>query len=238
MCPEIAYVKPQMSMQVDIPREIPVMTLPDVVLFPHAMLPLYIFESRYRQMLQDVLESDRLFVVAGQDMEKARVTGEFEPPFGIASVGIIRASHLNEDETSNLIIQGLARVRIERIISEEPYRLVQIESVVTEPGAQQDVLSADRERLTALLKAHAKLGGEVPEEIMDFLGSLKDDDTFLDLAAFTLCPDDREKQRLLEKLTTAERFSHFLTVLQRANENLIIDNKLRGGLPDDRIELN
>lgn len=227
-----------MSVQVEIPSEIPVMTLPEVVLFPHAMLPLYIFEPRYRQMLQDVLESDRLFVVAGQDLEKARVTGEFEPPFGIASVGIIRASHLNDDETSNLIIQGLARVRIRRIISEEPYRLVQIEALATEPGAQEETLEADRARLTDLLNAHRKLGGEVPEEIMDFLGSLKDNDTFLDLAAFTLCPDEREKQRLLETLSTAERFERFFGVLQRANENLVIDNKLRGGLPDDRIELN
>ena len=176
-----------MAMQVDIPSEIPVMTLPDVVLFPHAMLPLYIFEERYRRMLQDVLDRDRLFVVAGQDVEKARTTGEFEPPFGVASVGIIRASHLNEDETSNLIIQGLARVRIQRIISEEPYRMVQIESVATEPGAQEDVLAADRKRLVDMLHAHRELGGEVPEEIMDFLGSLQDADTFLDLAAFTLC---------------------------------------------------
>ncbi|MBC2593108.1 LON peptidase substrate-binding domain-containing protein [Ruficoccus amylovorans] len=227
-----------MALQVEIPREIPVMTLPEVVLFPHAMLPLYIFEERYRRMLQDVLESDRLFVVAGQDMEKARVTGEFEPPFGIASVGVIRASHLNEDATSNLIIQGLARVRIRRILSEEPYRLVEIESVATEPGAQREALAADRLRLTDLLLAHGKLGGEVPEEIMEFLGSLKDEETFLDLAAFTLCPDGLEKQRLLETFSTAERFSRFFSVLQRANENLVIDNKLRGGLPDDRIELN
>ncbi|QYY35563.1 LON peptidase substrate-binding domain-containing protein [Ruficoccus sp. ZRK36] len=227
-----------MSMQVDIPAEIPVMTLPDVVLFPHAMLPLYIFEPRYRQMLQDVLKNDRLFVVAGQDSEKERATGEFEPPFGIASVGIIRASHLNEDETSNLIIQGLARVRIQQIISEDPYRMVRIEPLATEPGAQQDSLNADRARLTELLLAHAKLGGEVPDEVMDFLGSLGDDDTFLDLAAFALCPDDREKQRLLETLSTAERFRHFHSVLQRANENLVIEHKLRGDLPDDRIELN
>ena len=227
-----------MSMHVEIPSEIPVMTLSNVCLFPHAMLPLCIFEPRYRRMLDDVLESDRLFVVAGQDTEKARVTGEFEPPFQIASVGVIRASHQNEDETSNLIIQGLARVRIKRIISEEPYRLIEIESVVTEPGGDDAVLLTMRKQLTELLMAHGKLGGEVPEEIMDFLGSLKDTDTFLDLAAYTLCPDDREKQTLLETLSTTARFGRFLRVLQRANENLAIDNKLRGGLGDDRIMLN
>lgn len=227
-----------MSMHVEIPSEIPVMTLSNVTLFPHAMLPLYIFETRYRQMLSDVLESDRLFVVAGHDVEKGRVTGEFEPPYDIASVGVIRASHQNEDETSNLIVQGLARVRIKRIISEIPYRLVEIESVETSAGGEQDDLAEQRKELTELLIAHGKLGGEAPEEIMDFLKALKDADTFLDLAAFTLCPDETEKQHLLETLSTRERFAKFLTVLQRANENLAIDNKLRGGLGDDRISMN
>ncbi len=225
-------------MHVEIPTELPVMTLSNVCLFPHAMLPLCIFEPRYRQMLEDVLESDRLFVVAGQDTEKARVTGEFEPPFQIASVGVVRASHQNQDETSNLIVQGLARVRIKRILAEEPYRLIEIESVSTESGDDNAVFLPMRQQLTDLLVAHGKLGGEVPDEIMDFLGSLKDADTFLDLAAYTLCPDDREKQTLLETLSTSARFAHFQKIIQRANENLAIDNKLRGGLGDDKISLN
>src|SRR6267154_1999339 len=47
-----------------LPSEIPVMTLPEATLFPQALLPLYIFEPRYRQMLADALHSNRMFSVA------------------------------------------------------------------------------------------------------------------------------------------------------------------------------
>ena len=49
------------------PDEVPVMTLPNVVFFPQALLPLHVFEERYREMLADVLASNRLFAVAGLD---------------------------------------------------------------------------------------------------------------------------------------------------------------------------
>jgi Lon protease-like protein len=51
-----------------IPREIPVMTLDNATLFPQALLPLHIFEPRYRQMLSDALHSNRMFSVAGRHL--------------------------------------------------------------------------------------------------------------------------------------------------------------------------
>ena len=48
-------------------RELPLFPLPEVVLFPQAVLPLHIFESRYRIMLQSVLESDSMFGVIKWD---------------------------------------------------------------------------------------------------------------------------------------------------------------------------
>ena len=56
-----------MQQEIEIPREVPVMTMNGTVLFPHAMMPLYIFEDRYRAMLRAVLESDRVFAVAALD---------------------------------------------------------------------------------------------------------------------------------------------------------------------------
>src|SRR4051812_33779518 len=50
-----------METEITLPLEVPVMTLPNVVFFPQALLPLHIFEQRYREMLRDVLGSNRLF---------------------------------------------------------------------------------------------------------------------------------------------------------------------------------
>src|ERR1700745_2175230 len=66
-----------------IPREIPVMTLPKATLFPQALLPLYVFEPRYRQMLADALHSNRMFSVAMQKAGSPRGT-----PSPVAGVGV------------------------------------------------------------------------------------------------------------------------------------------------------
>src|SRR6185436_12827923 len=104
-----------------IPPEVPVMTLPNATLFPQAMLPLYIFEPRYRQMLSDALNSHRMFSVAIQKPGRVR-----ETPSSIAGLGLIRASVLKKDGTSNLILQGIARVELAETVRSKPYRVARI----------------------------------------------------------------------------------------------------------------
>ena len=57
-----------MEMEITLPDEVPVMTLAEATLFPQALMPLHIFEPRYRAMLRDVLAGDRLFAVVGLDV--------------------------------------------------------------------------------------------------------------------------------------------------------------------------
>ena len=86
-----------MDMEIVVPDQVPVMTLPDVAFFPQALLPLHIFEPRYREMLDDTLASSRLLAVAGLDQQRVNDEGAFEPPHRIATVGIIRACQKNDD---------------------------------------------------------------------------------------------------------------------------------------------
>ena len=79
----------------DIPNEVAVMTLPNETLFPQALLPLYIFEQRYRRMLAEILHSHRMFVIAMQRRDFSR-----ECPSTVAGLGLIRVCVDNPDGTS------------------------------------------------------------------------------------------------------------------------------------------
>src|SRR5260370_30605446 len=103
------------------PREVRIMTLPNAALFPQALLPLYIFEPRYRQMLADALHSNRMFSVAMQKPGSTR-----ETPSPVAGLGLIRASVGHRDGTSHLILQGIARVELEQAVRYKPYRIQRI----------------------------------------------------------------------------------------------------------------
>lgn len=225
-------------MELAIPKQLPVMTLSGVSLFPKALVPLYIFEPRYRQMLADVLQADRMFCLATEDKEAAEQTGHFEPPCPVAVVGVVRASHQNQDETSNLVLQGLVRVMLKRIAQEEPYRIAEIEPVSTTPGASPEALEALQDEMIDALQKLRKLKPEIPQELLDYFQSLNDPDGAADLGIFTFCSDDEEKGVLLRTLDTAARLRRFIKFLEREAAQLEIEKKLLGGMDEDNIPLN
>lgn len=173
--------------EIEIPSEVPVMTMSQTVLFPQAMMPLFIFEPRYREMLQDVLEENRIFAVAALDEEKDDAEA-LETPYSIAGVGVVRACKQNKDGTSNLILQGLARVEFNKIICEEPYRRAYIQKVLSVPDGSEKTLNAIKSTLLALLQTQMRLGANIPLDVLQFLSKVEEAENMLDIAIYTLCP--------------------------------------------------
>jgi Lon protease-like protein len=227
-----------MEVEIQVPEEVPVMTLPNLAFFPQALLPLHIFEPRYRHMLRDVLETNRIFAVACLDAGAAASDGRFEPPHRVASIGLVRACQKNDNGTSNLLLQGLCRVSIESIVGEEPYRRIRIRALASEPGAAPGENARLRRELSRLIKLKLKLSPGGAEGMTDLLKSVEDPEIFADIAAFNLCDDIPVKQRLLETLDVNRRLLLLLRVLRSEVDAAILHMKLQGGLPDDRIALN
>lgn len=221
-----------------VPDTLPVMILPETVLFPQALIPLYIFEPRYRQMLHDVLARDRLFALACLDRTQADQPGLIEPTYSIATVGIIRACQEAENDTANLLLQGLCRIQIQSIVREHPYRLIAVQPLVTVAGAMHNELEVQREEIMRLLNLRRRLGTPAPKGITQFLNSIEDIDAFADLVVFNLCTDDILKQQLLAELDTCRRLQRFAHQLKTEIEEQKFRRKLQGHLPDDHISDN
>jgi Lon protease-like protein len=194
-----------------IPAEVPVMTLPHATLFPGAVLPLFIFEPRYRKMLAEALATHRLLVVAG-----LRPGSQREEPEAVAGLGVIRVSVDHEDGTSHLLLQGVARVRLQEAIRHKPYRVHRVEHV---GGEQPDSVVADalmarvRELVEELLKLGVKPPLALSAEHLDQgrpptpdtggnalcdLESLQEPGILADLVANALLQDSGSRQMLLE----------------------------------------
>ena len=218
-----------------VPATLPVMTLPHVVFFPQALLPLHIFEPRYRHMLRDVLAADRVFAVARLDPLQAAQPGANEPPHRVATVGIIRACQKADKDTSNLLLQGVSRVAIRDIVRERPYRLIAVQPLTSTAGGSHTQLEGMRLEIMRLLNVRRRLGTPAPKGMTQFLESIEDVDTFADVAAFNMCDDDECKQRLLEELNTTRRLRLFADQLKGEIEVQRLRRKLQGRLPDDGI---
>ena len=224
-----------MEMEIVLPSEVPVMTLPETVFFPQALMPLHIFEPRYREMLRNVLATNRLFAVAGLD--PLGEPGQ-EQPHRVATVRIVRACQGNDNGTSNLLLQGLTRVRIISIAQAEPYRRIQVQALASEPGGKPAANRALQSHTRRLIDEKARLGGRVPEDFVRFLATVKDPETFVDLAVFNLCENAGLKQRLLGILDVNWRLRVYNGYLRREVTQLDLERRLQGDLPDDYIERN
>lgn len=209
-----------------LPREVPVMILSNATLFPQALLPLYIFEPRYRRMLSDALETHRMFAVAMQRPGSMR-----ETPIPVAGLGVVRVSVQHKDATSHLILQGLARVQLREAVRYKPYRKHRIELL---PSPPCDTVAVDAlvGRLRDLLEQRIKLGLPFPfpvapapdlegtqasgipaKEVLKYLGAIEDPAQLADLVSCAVLPDARERQTILETVAVDARLRQLIQFL-------------------------
>jgi len=193
-----------MDESVILPEQVPVMPLPGALLFPHALLPLYIFEPRYRQMLKHALGHHRMFCVALLKPHCA----EWQSPvdfFHTAGVGLIRACVERGDGTSNLILQGLKRVRFTDFEQKAPFPIAAIERLESDSDSsvETDALATKVLELYSNLKADGPR--QLPPKVDRYLSDLSDPEMLADLVASTFVSDPLRRQRVLEELSVNQR---------------------------------
>ena len=191
----------------ELPATLPVMVLPGVTLFPNALLPLHIFETRYRLMLEEALGDCRMLAMA---MPRDKEEREVEL---IAGAGLVRACIRNEDGTSNLILQGVSRVRFTGWEQTEPFRIARIEPVESREGDQNGIESRVTQ-LHALCARFKEQGIELPSQFEAYLNQITNIGVITDLVASTLVADSRVRQMLLEEVDIPKRLEKLLAGLR------------------------
>lgn len=192
-----------MEKSLALPPEVPVMPLPGALLFPQALLPLYIFEPRYREMLDHALHQHRMFCVALLRPGRS----EWSSPrdfFSVASVGLIRACVGRADGTSSLILQGLQRVRFLDFEQESPFpiaRLERLQSTTTSPLK----VDACAEQLLEIYRELKAAGRQFPEHVDRYISELADPEMLADLMTSTFITDPLRAQTVLEELVLEKR---------------------------------
>lgn len=204
------------------------------VLFPGMLLPLHIFEPRYRLMLQRALRDDEPFgvVLIKSGME---VGGDAEPHRIGTTARIVGTTPLPGGR-SFIIARGERRFEIERIDAErEPYLVGEVRYLAEDEGAGAAALAeraadAFEEYLTGILATAPGPHTETPlAEIRDGTPS----DVSYRIAG-SLGIDASERQRLLETAVTAERLGSVLRLVERENvlvKELLLRLRARGEGP-------
>ena len=182
----------------DFSGKMPIFPLPNVVFFPHTFLPLHIFEERYRAMVADATNGEKLICMA---LLKPGYEDDYEgsPPIHtVGTVGFMPMKKDHADGTSDVLLVGMDKVKIKEITSDTPYRMAEVEILYdvvgeSDPEALQEkifqqfnvlnddnLLSAatqffseglDFEMAVNLVISHLEIEGEEKQKLLE-LGDL------------------------------------------------------------------
>lgn len=197
------------AIRVNFGRPLPVFPLPDVVLLPHAIQPLHIFESRYRQMVSECLDGSGQIAIATFEGAGWRVDDDGHPALRPAvCVGQIVQHEALEDGRHDILLQGICRARIVRMIepeNERAYRLadlVPLEAVSSHPPPMNDIRNQLRKMLTSPRLRRLR----AVDSVMEWFD--RDDvstHSLLEFIGFALLKDRELKYRLLAEANPIRR---------------------------------
>jgi Lon protease-like protein len=193
-----------------LPPTIPIFPLPNVVLFPNVFLPLHIFEPRYRKMVDDALNGDRII---GMVLLRPGWEGQYDgrpAVYTIGCAGVITHAERLADGRFNIVLRGMEKFRVTDERDDQQYRVANVEPV-PDPGIEagtRNEMRGERKRLEMLLVPQ-------PEGAADTkVPSAMSDEDLVNALAQYLEFEPVEKQALLERTGTLDRCRSLIELLE------------------------
>ncbi|HJV55706.1 MAG TPA: LON peptidase substrate-binding domain-containing protein [Methylomirabilota bacterium] len=192
---------------------LPIFPLPDLTFFPHTMLPLHIFEARYRAMITDCLSRDRRLAVVGL-RPGYEDTYEGRPAvYEVMGVGRIVQWQRMATGRYNLLLQGQCRARIDRELPADTlYRMVAA-TPLEDTGADGPAVAALAGRVKSRCAQILATVGRSGAELQETLDALTEPGRLCDQIASTLVPSPTTRQALLEELHVERRLERLAAAL-------------------------
>lgn len=195
----------QLEETISIPEVVPAMALKDAILFPFVMVPLSVGRARSVAAVDQALAENRLILLVGQkdpSEEEPRADGLYRVGTVAALVRMIKLP----DERIRILVQGLARARVEYFIQEEPFFRARIARIDEPPTDHSDLeTEAFIRTIRANLEKAVELGKSISPEVMLIASSLEDGARLADLVASNLNLKVSDAQRVLEASRLPDR---------------------------------
>jgi len=200
--------------QPDIPTELPVLPVRDIVVFNYMILPLFVGRDKSVQAVDAAINGSRYILILTQKDEKVDEPTE-EDLYRVGTVGMIMRMLKMPDGRLKVLVQGLTRARVTKFVATEPFSIANVEILPERDSKeitleQEAMMRAAREQSEKILS----LRGMASADIMAVLNSVNEPGRLADLVASNLRMRVEEAQRLLECEDPIER-------LRLVNEQLV-----------------
>jgi ATP-dependent Lon protease len=212
--------------QLQIPNELPVLPLRDIVIYPFMIVPLFVSREKSIRAVDEALADNRMILLASQkDLDKEEPTAEDLYSVGTAAV-IMRMLKL-PDGRIRILVQGLARAQINSVDTSGEYLRANI-NVMTEvlsPERSLEVEALVRNVRSSMEKA-ITLGKNISPEVMAIIANLDDAGRLADLSASNLELKVEDAQSVLDIADTTARLRRVNDLLNKEIEVLTVQQEI------------
>src|SRR3954454_23105011 len=212
--------------QLQIPNDLPVLPLRDIVIYPFMIVPLFVSREKSIPAVDEALGENRMILLASQrDLDKDEPTGE--DLYNIGTVAVIMRMLKLPDSRIRILVQGLARAQIELVNAQGECLHAKLH-VLTEQAAPERSLEVEAlmRNVRGSMEKAANLGKNISPEVMAIIANLDDAGRLADLSASNLELKVEDAQSVLEIADTTARLRRVNDLLNKEIEVLTVQQEI------------
>ena len=210
---------------VEIPSALPVLPLKETVIFPQSMTPLAIGQERSVKLIDDVVSGDRMLALVTTRDPEVEQAG-FDDLYEIGTAALVHRMIRIPDGTLRILVQGLARIRLEQRVSDDPYpvgEFSQLPDVLVETPEVEALTRTVQNQFARVVE----LVPTLPDELQLAAANIDDAGVLTHLVASTLRLKTEEKQQLLETVDVEQRLRMTASILGRELQVFELGSKIQ-----------
>lgn len=202
----------EMLGQPEVPSQLPILPVRGTLVFPGTIIPLGIGRASSRQLLEESLSKSNIIGLAAQLDEEHEDPG-FKGIHKVGTAALALKLIRQQDDTMTLIVHGLSRIRLDRIVKSRPYLKAKVSELRESPGRGRP-FKATINQLRDLALELIELTPNAPEQARNVLMNVESPSGLVDYLAANLDVDIPDRQSMLEELNVSKRAKqvhHFLS---------------------------
>ena len=211
----------------DIPQKLPVLAVRDIVVFNYMILPLFVGRDKSVKAVDEALAGDRYILILTQK-DEAVEDPDPDDLYMTGTVGMIMRMLKMPDGRLKVLVQGLARAKVKRFTSNEPFHIAELEPIM-EP--ETDALTPEQEALIRSSREQSErilsLRGISSQDIMSVLNNVSEPGRLADLIASNLRMKVDAAQKILECVEPLKRLELVNKQLLKEVEVASMQNKIQ-----------
>jgi ATP-dependent Lon protease len=213
------------GMEEPVENVMPILPLKETVVFPDSMIPLAIGQERSIRLVDEAVANDRpiALVTSREGDDEAQSADDL---YSVGTAAVIHKMIRVPDGTLRILVQGLRRVRLARIVQDDPYLVGEFEELPDVITREKEIAALAR-NVEALFSRIIALVPYLPDELQLAATNAEDPSALANLIATTMRLKTSEKQELLEEADVETRLRQLTVILNRELELLELGTKIQ-----------